>query len=203
MMMNSKPIIICLTPVKNEAWILERFLRCASLWADHIIVADQASEDGSREIAQRFEKVTLIRNESSDYSEAARQRLLIAQPHREIAGPRLLVALDADDCLTANYIDRASNGQPCSLSGPEQLFVFAGSTCVQTLKAIGRRRQTGHGLSWTTAANTTAAKFTVSEFHFQQAAPVFFSAIFHAATISTRIGTEWRANIAGTSVGNV
>ncbi|MDR1737564.1 MAG: hypothetical protein LBR66_01915 [Candidatus Symbiothrix sp.] len=27
-----KPAIICLTPVKNEAWILDRFLTAASLW---------------------------------------------------------------------------------------------------------------------------------------------------------------------------
>ena len=34
--MGERPKIICLTPVKNEEWILRRFLRLASLWADHI-----------------------------------------------------------------------------------------------------------------------------------------------------------------------
>ena len=64
------PKIICLTPVLNEAWILDRFIRCASLWADHIIIADQGSTDGSREIAQRYDKVIFIDNKKTgDFNE--------------------------------------------------------------------------------------------------------------------------------------
>lgn len=44
--MNEKPIINYLTPVRNEVWILDRFLKAASFWADHIIIADQMSTDG-------------------------------------------------------------------------------------------------------------------------------------------------------------
>jgi hypothetical protein len=95
--------VICLTPVKNEAWILERFLSCASLWADHIIIADQGSTDGSREIACAFPKVILLDNSSDAYDEAARQNLLI-QAARQFPGPRLLLALDADEMLTANCL---------------------------------------------------------------------------------------------------
>ena len=39
-----KPTVVCLTPVKNEAWILDRFLKCAGLWAEHIIIADQGAD---------------------------------------------------------------------------------------------------------------------------------------------------------------
>ncbi len=92
--------IVCLTPVRNEAWILDTFLRCASEWADRIIVLDQASEDGSAEIAGRFPKVRLLRSSSREFDEAGRQRRLIAAA-REIPGPRLLVALDADEVLAA------------------------------------------------------------------------------------------------------
>jgi len=99
----SRPAVICLTPVKNEAWILDKFLSAASLWADHIIVADQNSDDGSVEIAQSFEKVILIRNTSSDFNEPERQKLLIAAA-RKISGPRLLIALDADEFLTPNFV---------------------------------------------------------------------------------------------------
>jgi hypothetical protein len=99
-----KPTYICLTPIRNEAWILERFLQCASLWADHIIVADQCSDDGSREIARRFSKVTLIDNDSPAYDEGARQRLLIEASRAIPAeGKRVLIALDADEMLTANW----------------------------------------------------------------------------------------------------
>ncbi len=97
-----RPTVVCLTPVRNQAWILERFLRCTSLWADRIIIADQGSTDGSREIAAAFEKVELLDNSASEYDEAGRQRLLI-DAARRIPGPRLIVALDADEILTANW----------------------------------------------------------------------------------------------------
>jgi len=98
-----KPTVICLTPVKNEQWILDRFLKCASLWADHIIVADQNSDDRSREIALRFAKVILIQNSGPDYHEYARQKMLI-DAARQLPPPRLLIALDADEFLTANFL---------------------------------------------------------------------------------------------------
>jgi hypothetical protein len=95
-----RPSVICLTPVRNEAWILERFLRCASLWADHIVIADQRSEDGSSEIARRFPKAILVANPAPGLDESARQNLLL-HAARQIPGPRLLIALDADEILTA------------------------------------------------------------------------------------------------------
>jgi len=101
--MDSKPTVICLTPIKNESWILDRFLQCASLWADHIIIADQQSTDESRVIAGRYSKVTLIENSSATYSEKERQQLLL-EAARKIPGPRLLIALDADEMLTANFM---------------------------------------------------------------------------------------------------
>jgi glycosyltransferase involved in cell wall biosynthesis len=104
-MSASDATLICLTPVKNEAWILDRFLQCASTWADHIIVADQHSDDGSREIASSFEKVTLIENPSTSFNEPERQKLLI-DAARDIPceGRRVLVALDADEVVSANWM---------------------------------------------------------------------------------------------------
>jgi hypothetical protein len=105
---SSRPTVICLTPVKNEAWILERFLQCASTWADHIVLADQQSTDATPDIAGRFEKVTLIDNPHPGYDEQARQKLLIDAarriPRKDPQGPRLLLALDADEILTANWM---------------------------------------------------------------------------------------------------
>ena len=39
----NRPTLVVLTPVRNEAWILRAFLEATSLWADHIIIADQMS----------------------------------------------------------------------------------------------------------------------------------------------------------------
>lgn len=99
-----RPKIICLTPVKNESWILEKFLMATSLWADHIIIADQFSDDDSREIAGKFPKVILVKNPSAEFNEPERQKLLI-EAARKIEGPRLLITLDADEYLTANFHD--------------------------------------------------------------------------------------------------
>lgn len=94
--------VICVTPVKNEAWILNRFLECASLWADHIIIADQNSNDGSKEIAKKYSKVTLIENVSNDFNEPERQKILL-EAARDIEGKRIIFALDADEFLTGNF----------------------------------------------------------------------------------------------------
>ncbi|MEO8502950.1 MAG: glycosyltransferase family 2 protein [Acidobacteriota bacterium] len=98
-----RPTVVCLTPVRNEAWILERFLRCASLWADHIVVCDEHSEDGSQNIARAFPKVRLIDHRSPSFDEAGRQSRLIDEARR-IPGPRLLMALDADEFLAADAL---------------------------------------------------------------------------------------------------
>ena len=100
-----KPLIICLTPVKNEAWILDKFIQCASLWADCIIIADQMSTDGSRDIALKYPKVRLIDNDSEAFNEPERQKLLV-DAARQIhfnGQRRLLISLDADEFLTSNF----------------------------------------------------------------------------------------------------
>jgi len=99
----SKPTIICLTPVRNNANFLDRFLLSASLWADYIIICDQMSTDGSREIAKKYQKVILIDNPSEEYNERERVKLLITEA-RKIKGHRLLITLDADEMLTPNML---------------------------------------------------------------------------------------------------
>jgi len=98
---------IVLTPVRNEAWILDRFLACVSPWADHIVVADQDSSDGSRAIAARHPKVTLIDNPARDYDEGERQRLLL-DAARNFEGRRVVFALDADEIPAAGWPESAT-----------------------------------------------------------------------------------------------
>jgi hypothetical protein len=96
------PTVICLTPVKNESWILERFLKCASLWADRIIISDQGSDDGSRDIAADHKRVILVDNPpTGEFNEFQIRKPLIEEARR-IPGPKVLIALDADEALTPN-----------------------------------------------------------------------------------------------------
>jgi glycosyltransferase involved in cell wall biosynthesis len=100
----SKPTIICITPVRNERWIIDKFLKAASIWADHIILADQNSDDGTREVAARYPKVRLIGNPSAVFNEPERRELLMAEARR-IPGPRLIFGLDADELLSADFLE--------------------------------------------------------------------------------------------------
>ena len=104
--MSNCPLRIVLTPVRNEAWVLRAFLEATSLWADYIIIADQMSTDGSREIANDFPKVILIDNDRKEMHQAATRRLLFEEA-KKIEGDKLLFALDADEFLSGDFIHTA------------------------------------------------------------------------------------------------
>jgi len=101
--MKDSPVnLVIITPVRNEAWILPRFLAVAERVADAIIVLDQNSTDGSIEICKSHPKVVLLQNPSSTYDEAQRQKILIDAARRLVPMPRVLLALDADEIVAAN-----------------------------------------------------------------------------------------------------
>lgn len=101
-MTSQTPKIVVITPVKNEAWILDRFLAVTSKFADQIIIADQNSTDGSQTICKSYPKVTLIENKSEQFNEAERQILLIQKARELMPGHKIILALDADEILAAN-----------------------------------------------------------------------------------------------------
>ena len=93
---------LCLTPVRNEAWIIDRFLSAATSWANHVIVADQGSTDGTLAKLERT-GVDVVINDSPAYDEDHRQRLLINRA-RQLGTNRILIGLDADEALSANVL---------------------------------------------------------------------------------------------------
>ncbi len=120
----SKPIHILMTPTRNEAWVIRAFLECNSLWADYIIIADQMSTDGTREIIKKYQnewnsislahsnsdkhqcQLIMIDNTNPEFNEAERQSMLVAKA-REVAAGRdtLLWGLDADEIIAANAFE--------------------------------------------------------------------------------------------------
>ena len=118
------PLLIVMTPVRNEAWVLHAFLMTTSLWADYIIVADQMSTDGSREIYPQYEKVIVIDNTNPNFNEAERQAMLVAKA-REVAAGRdcILFGLDADEIMPANWRE-TQDGQHILNSIPGDVFWF-------------------------------------------------------------------------------
>jgi hypothetical protein len=100
--MTTRPQLVVLTPVRNEASNLVRFLSVTSCFADRIVIEDQCSSDDSVAICRRFPKVALIENPSPVYDEAGRQQRLLQKARELVPGPRIILALDADEILAAD-----------------------------------------------------------------------------------------------------
>lgn len=96
---------ILVLPVRNEEWILEKTLSCASLWADYIIVADHYSTDSTASILKHFPKVQVVKNENQFHTSNVRKTLLDAA--RKITGPKAIFSFDADEIPTADILDES------------------------------------------------------------------------------------------------
>lgn len=91
-------------PTRNESWILDRTLRTLSTFCDVIIVADQMSTDGTREILKcHAPKVILLENQSTTHSTTIRWKLLAAA--REYDGWNFILYTDADEILSSNILN--------------------------------------------------------------------------------------------------
>jgi glycosyltransferase involved in cell wall biosynthesis len=121
-MNNQKPKIVVVTPIKNEDWILDRFLSVTSQFADLIIIADQNSTDKSRDICQKYPKVKLVENKLDQYDEASRQILLLKTARELVPEHKIILALDADEILAANAIDTI--GWQTMLQAPPGTVLF-------------------------------------------------------------------------------
>jgi glycosyltransferase involved in cell wall biosynthesis len=97
---------LILIPVKNEEWILEHTLRNMAPFADHILVADQASTDSTREICAKFPNVTVIDNPNQGHSN--RVRWLMLDEARRLfpaADHNLMICIDADEMIAPAGIE--------------------------------------------------------------------------------------------------
>jgi len=90
------------------------------------------STDGSREIARKYPKVILVDNNSIEYDEPERQKLLINEA-RKIEGPRLLITLDADEMFTPNIL-HSEEWKNMLQSKPGTIFKFQWANIAPDLK---------------------------------------------------------------------
>jgi len=122
---NNQPQLIVLTPVRNEAWVLRAFLTATSLWADKIIIADQMSTDGSREIYKEFPKVIVLDNDRPQMHQAATRRMLFDYARKMLNGDTnaILFALDADEFLSGDFL-QSNDWEKIINSEPDDAFCW-------------------------------------------------------------------------------
>lgn len=84
-------------PCKNEIDLLPITLKVISQYCDYIIISDQMSDDGSREVYKQFPKVKVIDNNRIGHSNQVRWDLLAEA--RKIEGSNLIISLDADEFI--------------------------------------------------------------------------------------------------------
>jgi hypothetical protein len=99
-MSANRPVILC-CPTKNELHNLSRLVHAWRLYADHVVIADQMSTDGSREYLSQFQNVKVIDNLNTVFSETDRIQLLV-DGARSISESAIILFLDADETLSSN-----------------------------------------------------------------------------------------------------
>jgi len=138
----NRPLLICLTSTRNYGWVTSAFLKANSLWADYIIMVDQMSTDGTREMALTNPKVILLDNEDLTYSETKRSEMAINRA-REIDGDKILIFLAIDEVLPAN-IQETEDWKKLLESKPGEVFCFKWANILPG----GKRFYVYEGNSW-------------------------------------------------------
>lgn len=117
----SRTKIIVVTCVKDEAWMLERFLATCSQFADKIIVSDESTGlDNSLEIYKKYPKVIVHHNSGSPVRGDIRRQFVFSEARKISCDKRLIIAIDSDEIISANILespewDTVLNAEPGTL----------------------------------------------------------------------------------------
>lgn len=118
--------LVAVSIVKNEADIIEAFVRHTLAWVDHHLVFDHASTDGTREILGALQAeglpITLFSDDAPGHLQQARSNHLTRLAARS-HGADWVVPLDADEILSGpgraeleRALTQAGETQPTSLA---------------------------------------------------------------------------------------
>jgi hypothetical protein len=93
---------VVLMPIRNERWMLRYNLPNILAWADHVIIADQHSTDGSRELYAQFPDIRVVDNDHKGHSNEVYWQLL--NEARKLGDKNLIFYIDADEWVPAEMM---------------------------------------------------------------------------------------------------
>jgi len=101
----SKPTVIVLVCVKDDAWILPRFLETCSRFADAIVVIDESTGfDETRSIYKNYPKVILKCIDGKEIRFDIKRKMALDEARKIPAERRILIGLDADEIISADVL---------------------------------------------------------------------------------------------------
>jgi glycosyltransferase involved in cell wall biosynthesis len=109
-------------PVKNDSWILNKSLRAACSFADHVMVFDDDSDDETqciyKSMLAEFSNVTLIHRPRLDFDGPALRNFMLSHA-RKHDGENIIIELHADEILSSRVL----------LSDSREAFKSAFASC--------------------------------------------------------------------------
>lgn len=121
-MKQERPLLIVTSCTRNYGWVTRAFLEGNTRWADYIIIVDQMSTDGTREMCAEYKNVVLVDDQDMAYKENTRAKMGFMKG-RELAAGRdaIYFALDIDEVMPANWMD-TEDGKKILSSKPGDMF---------------------------------------------------------------------------------
>ena len=98
--------IVGLVPVRNEALMIAPCLKALAMYADAIVVLDDASDDNTVDVVKALQqecRIEKIITKEKWYRDEPGDRNLLLQAGRAIGGTHFVV-IDADEMFTANLL---------------------------------------------------------------------------------------------------
>lgn len=127
-----RPLLIVISSNRNYGWVVPAFLKANTQWADYIVITDQMSTDGSREMYAKYNeecnvygvkcKIIVVDDKDMEFKENTRARVAF-EKGREIAAGRdaIYFALDIDEVLPAKWME-TEDGKKILNSKPGDMF---------------------------------------------------------------------------------